>query len=87
VIVVFGERIEWGETLDEALALVFGTQEGRPEEPTTDQVETLLRLASARFDQAQQALAAGDLAGYQAALEEARSLVEQALDQLTNPAA
>ncbi|HEY7703809.1 MAG TPA: UPF0182 family protein [Acidimicrobiia bacterium] len=87
VIVVFGERIEWGETLDEALALVFGTEPAGPEEPSNDQVETLLRLASARFDQAQQALAAGDLAGYQQAIEEARDLVEQALEQVTTPSA
>jgi uncharacterized membrane protein (UPF0182 family) len=45
-----------------------------------DSVSALLRQAEAKFTEAETALQNGDLAGYQAATNEAKDLVQQALD-------
>jgi uncharacterized membrane protein (UPF0182 family) len=45
-----------------------------------DSVRSLLRQAEAKFTEAEPALQNGDLAGYQAATNEAKDLVQQALD-------
>ncbi len=89
VVVVFGDRIEWAPSLDEAIALVFGDGTGAPTEPTEPtepggpvggEVAELLQQAAEAFDRARTALQAGDLAGYQRFIEEAERLVEQALE-------
>ncbi len=95
VVVVHGDDIEWDNTLEGALAKVFGTDDDptpepedqdqpetpRPEQPTTgDQtVEQLLSDASEAFDRANQALRSGDLAEYQRLIDQAARLVSQAL--------
>jgi uncharacterized protein len=60
--------------------------EGEPTEPTgtvDEQVQALLDQAATAFAAADQALADGDLAAYQTAIEEAQALVEQAQSLLT----
>ncbi|MGC1511333.1 MAG: UPF0182 family protein [Acidimicrobiales bacterium] len=53
-----------------------------PTTPATTDVGSLLEQAQKAFDEAQQALIAGDLAGYQRKNEEARALVRQAADAI-----
>jgi len=81
VIVVYGDQVEWAETLDGALGLVFGG-EGEPAgEPTTPDgttIEQLLGQAAAAFDNADDALRAGDLSDYQRWVDEAKRLLEEA---------
>ncbi|MDP9495294.1 MAG: hypothetical protein M3P87_08645, partial [Actinomycetota bacterium] len=78
---VYGDQVEWAETLDGALGLVFGGEDGGPvEEPTTPDgttIEQLLDQATAAFEQADTALRAGDLAGYQRSVDEAKRLLEE----------
>ncbi|MGH8935301.1 MAG: UPF0182 family protein [Acidimicrobiia bacterium] len=84
-IVVFGDEVVMRESLDLALADLFGTpvEEGeRPEEagePLAGAALELLRLAEAAFEEAEEALRAGDLATYAERVAEARRLVEEAL--------
>jgi uncharacterized membrane protein (UPF0182 family) len=87
VIVVYGDQVEWAETLDGALELVFGDGIGaEPEEPSeptepvpdASTVAGLLDQAAAAFAAADQALTQGDLAEYQRLIDEAERLVEQA---------
>jgi uncharacterized membrane protein (UPF0182 family) len=80
VIVVHGDDVVWDQTLDLALDALFGP--ASTTQPETD-VKTLLEQASGRFNQAEDALRAGNLAGYQQLLEEARSLLDQALAVLS----
>ncbi len=77
VAVVFGERVEWADTLDGALSLVFGTATEGDGDPIPDgeTIEELVLQASSAFANAEAALAAGDLAGYQRWVEEAERLV------------
>jgi uncharacterized membrane protein (UPF0182 family) len=80
VAVVYGAQVEWAETLDGALGLLFGGG-GEPQEPTGPDGETvgeLLEQASAAFAAADEALQAGDLAEYQAQVDEANRLIEEA---------
>jgi hypothetical protein len=81
VIVVYGERIEWGPTLADTLDIIFGSgtvDPVEPELPESDDATELLDQAAATFELADQALRNGDLAGYQRYVEEARALLEQA---------
>ncbi len=83
VIVVYGDQVEWGETLDGALELVFGAGTGNgtaepPTGPVGESVDELLDLAAAAFARAEEALIDGDLAGYQQAVDEAEQLIEEA---------
>jgi hypothetical protein len=85
VIVVYGERIEWGGSLQSVLNVIFegGSAPSEPTEPPgTSDVTELLEAADAAFADADAALRSGNLAGYQQLLEEARALVQQALDAL-----
>ncbi|HEY7565501.1 MAG TPA: UPF0182 family protein [Acidimicrobiia bacterium] len=85
VIVTYGERIEWGTSLPTVLTVLFGEDVGpdEPVEPPTDGDATaLLERAEQAFADAEAALRAGDLAGYQRLVEEARALVQQALELL-----
>jgi len=88
VAVVFGDQVEWAETLDGALALIFGGGDGEePPEPPTgpgdDTVEELLSQAADAFAAAEIALRSGDLAEYQRQVSEAERLTQEALDILT----
>lgn len=87
VIVVYGDQVEWSDTLDGALELVFGdglgeepTEPDEPTEPTPGggTVSELLAQAAAAFAAADEALTAGDLAEYQRLIDEAERLVEEA---------
>ncbi|HEX5696920.1 MAG TPA: UPF0182 family protein, partial [Acidimicrobiia bacterium] len=83
VIVVYGDQVEWAETLDLALAQVFGEGTGgEPVEPPTppggETVAELLAEAAAAFQQADDALTAGDLAEYQRWVNEAERLIDEA---------
>jgi hypothetical protein len=90
VIVVHGEQVEWAETLDGALELVFGegvgeepSEPSEPSEPTEPgtgggDVADLLAQAASAFAAADQALTQGDLAEYQRLIDEAERLVEEA---------
>ena len=88
VIVVYGDKVEWAQTLDAALELVFGEGTGaegpdepdQPSEPTPggETVAELLEQAAAAFAQADQALTNGDLAEYQRWVDEAERLIEEA---------
>jgi uncharacterized membrane protein (UPF0182 family) len=83
VIVVFGDEIVMRESLDLALADLFGTPvEGeQPEvgEPLGGPAVERLRQAEQAFEEAEEALRAGDLATYAEKVAEARRLVEEAL--------
>lgn len=87
VVVVYGDQVEWAQTLDAALAQVFGegtgeepTDPGEPPEPTPggETVAQLLEQAAAAFARADQALTDGDLAEYQRWVDEAERLIEEA---------
>ena len=92
-IVAYKDRIAMESSLDGALAAVFGEGVGSsdpivggddppPTDPPIDgDVASLLAEAEAAFSAAQEALAAGDLAGYQSNVDRARALVMQALGQ------
>ena len=84
VIVVYGERIEWGSSLQSTLDLVFGGtgNPNEPEPPGTGDAAALLAAAADAFEQADLALRSGDLARYQQLVDQARSLVEQARELL-----
>ncbi|HSJ82791.1 MAG TPA: UPF0182 family protein [Acidimicrobiia bacterium] len=91
VIVVYGDKVEWAQTLDATLELVFGEGTGaaedpdepdQPLEPTPggETVAELLEQAAAAFAQADQALTDGDLSEYQRWIDEAERLIEEAQD-------
>jgi uncharacterized membrane protein (UPF0182 family) len=95
VLVSFGEDVGIGTTLQEALDDVLGTTSSGGTAPGGDQggggggdsgtaipgnVRSLLEQAEQKFTQAQKALKAGDLQGYAKAQQQARALVQQALD-------
>jgi uncharacterized membrane protein (UPF0182 family) len=86
VVVVYGDRIEWDESLDSALEAVFGgasvSGSDRPPSPGDDGVEELLERAAEAFAQARSALRQGDLASYQGLVEDAEALVEEALSKV-----
>ncbi len=87
VAVVYSDRVEWAESLDAALELVFGPVtggsgegstdggDGEPTEPSDGDatVGELLERAKTAFDNANAALAQGDLAGYQRWINEAEA--------------
>ncbi|HIE22308.1 MAG TPA: UPF0182 family protein, partial [Acidimicrobiia bacterium] len=80
VAVVYSDRVEWADSLDGALDLVFG--EGPPDggavEPPPEGAQTLAELVAAAnnaFANADAALQAGDLAGYQRWVDEARRIL------------
>ena len=88
VAVVFSDRVEWSDTLDGALNLVFGPSEGDGDggggpvvPPTGDEtLEELIADAEAAFENADAALRAGDLAGYQTWVEEAQRILDEIAD-------
>ena len=79
---IFGQA---PETLEENPGTDNGSDNGtdQPDEPTgttEEQIAELLLRAEGLFAEADQALAEGDLGTYQAKVDEARRLVEQAID-------
>ncbi|MFQ5555230.1 MAG: UPF0182 family protein [Acidimicrobiia bacterium] len=93
VVVSFDGQIEMKNTLDEALAAIFGAgggttppvEDGEPgDEPgggieVSPEVAALLASAQQAFDDADAALAASDLATYATKVEEAQGLIEEAV--------
>ncbi|HSR46186.1 MAG TPA: UPF0182 family protein [Acidimicrobiia bacterium] len=95
VVVVFDDRIVMRETLDEAMSAIFegyvvpGGDTVTPPGTGDDlvvpsDVADLLRQADAAFAEAQAALSAGDLGGYQAKIDEAQQLIGEAIELLSN---
>jgi uncharacterized membrane protein (UPF0182 family) len=90
VIVVNGQSVAMDETLELALAQLFGAappeEPGQPPEepgePPTGTVAELLAEARQHFERAEELLRAGDLAGYQREIEAAQRAVQQALQEL-----
>jgi uncharacterized protein len=82
--VVFGDQVEWAETLDGALALIFGEGVGPvgppppPDTPNGATIEELLNQAADAFAAADRALRAGNLSEYQRQVDEAQRLIEEA---------
>lgn len=89
----FGKDVGFGQTLDEALRVALKLQAGdipeegagAPDTPTTPgkpgaakTTSQYLADASARYSEAQDALKAGDLAGYQKKIDQMNDLIEQA---------
>jgi hypothetical protein len=85
VIVVYGERIEWGGSLQGVLDVIFeGATPSEPTEPPAEGTAAqLLEAAEVAFSEADAALREGDLARYQQLVDQARSLIQQALDTLS----
>lgn len=88
VLVSFGQDVGIGKTLDEALQMAIGAVEppsGQPSDPgkPTQSASTkeLLQQAAQKFQDADAALKAGNLAKYAADVKEAQRLVERALAQ------
>lgn len=91
VVVVFGEESPpiMGETLDAALAEIFGESAaptvptGAPDEtattetPRSDDLTSLLAEIDRLLEEANEALGSGDLGGYQAKVDEATELVRR----------
>jgi uncharacterized membrane protein (UPF0182 family) len=91
VIVVYGRRAIMGDSLEQALAGLFGASSTGGIPPSTPPpsggeatpsptVKSLLDEAARAFDAAEAALRNGDLAGYQLKVREAQSLVRQAAE-------
>lgn len=88
VAIVYADRVEWADSIDGALDLVFGPatdeddgdgdgDDGEGEPPTGGDgtLEELVAEANAAFANAEQALRDGDLAEYQRWVEEAQSIL------------
>jgi uncharacterized membrane protein (UPF0182 family) len=89
VAVVYSDRVEWADSLDGALSLVFGTAEddgdgdgdGDGDIPgDTSTLEELIQEADDAFSAADAALRNGDLAGYQQWVREAQSILDEIAD-------
>ncbi|NIS31708.1 MAG: hypothetical protein GWN73_15875, partial [Actinobacteria bacterium] len=88
VVISFNGQIEMENTLDAALAAVFGAPPDGDDEPPDDagdgpvevpeEVAALLAAAADAFEAADAALRDGDLAAYQDAIDEARAFLERA---------
>lgn len=81
VVVVSGEEVSMGDTLEDALAGVFGeTARGEPEQPRTQKasVGELIQQALNRYSRAQTALRRGDLAAYQRELDAMKRALDRA---------
>jgi uncharacterized membrane protein (UPF0182 family) len=94
VAVVFGERVEWAETLDGALSLVFGESIGGEDPdgdsggiPDAETVAGLVEQAAEAFANAEAALADGNLAEYQRWVDEAERLVGEIEEILSGESA
>lgn len=78
VVVVYGDRIEWAASLDRALELVFGAGSGPTDpDPSEGDLNSLIAEAVFAINNAQGALARGDLAEYQRWNEEAARIIRE----------
>lgn len=89
VAVVFADRVEWADSLDGALGLVFGAtdeedgedgEDGEVQPGEVGTIEELIAEAEEAFANAEVALRSGDLAGYQQWVNEAQRILEQIAD-------
>ena len=90
VAVVYSDRVEWADSLDGALDLVFGdvgVDEGEggddeePSEPPVEgSIEELIQQAEDAFNRADAALRSGDLAEYQNWVDEAQRILNEIAD-------
>ena len=92
VAVSFGDSVGFGQTLDEALRVAVGLEEGEvvpddetsgggegDKQPAAKSVADYLKDASAYYDQAQDALKKGDLSTYQQRIDQMNDAVENAI--------
>ena len=90
VIVVAGDQIAMEPTLEESLAVIFGTEAippeepevepptpGEPEEPLSAEITSLIEEAQQHYDRAQQYLKAGDWTGYGEELDALKAVLDQ----------
>ena len=81
IAVVYADRVEWADSIDGALELVFGESTGEPGDgdddprPGDQTIEQLVAEANRAFANANAALRNGDLAEYQRWVEEAESVL------------
>jgi hypothetical protein len=89
VAVVYSDRVEWADSLDGALDLVFGAagegdggdDEETPSEPPVEgSIEELIQEAEDAFADADAALRAGNLAEYQNSIDEAQRVLNEIAD-------
>jgi uncharacterized membrane protein (UPF0182 family) len=89
VAVVYSDRVEWADSLDGALELVFGApgedDEGDDEETPTEppvegSIEELIQEAEDAFANADAALRQGNLAEYQNFIDEAQRVLNEIAD-------
>ncbi len=93
VAVVYSDRVEWADSLDGALDLVFGPSPGggdgdgdgdggeTPPPPSGDStLEELIAEAEQAFDNADAALRTGNLAEYQTWVDEAQRILDEIAD-------
>jgi uncharacterized protein len=86
VVVVAGETIRMGETLEGALAAVFGAAPPAPIDggsvpPAGSDVTALIQEALAHYQSAQDALRRGDLAAYQREVDQMKAALDRANQQ------
>jgi len=91
VAVVYGDKVRWDDTLEGALALVFGEPDGsggptEPGEPGDSTLNELIESANEAFAEADAALRRGDLAEYQQWVEEAERILGE-IESIVNEAA
>ncbi|GAG56918.1 unnamed protein product, partial [marine sediment metagenome] len=90
VIVVAGDQIAMEPTLEESLAVIFGTEAIPPEEPEVEpptpgepeealsvEIASLIEEAQQHYDRAQQYLKAGDWTGYGEELDALKAVLDQ----------
>lgn len=85
IAVVYADRVEWAESINGALELVFGEADDEEpgdgdgeEPPPSDQtIEELVAEANEAFNNAEAALRRGDLAEYQRWVEEAQQIIAE----------
>ncbi|MEE9184635.1 MAG: UPF0182 family protein, partial [Acidimicrobiia bacterium] len=95
VVVSFDGRIEMRDTLEEALAAIFGESVVGPDEPAQpaqppsgtvdEQVAALLQQAADAFQAADAALRRGDIVTWTEKIDEAQSAVEEAARLVAGP--
>jgi uncharacterized membrane protein (UPF0182 family) len=84
VILVHGETVTIGDTLQEALKTSFGTDEPPPPDNTDQTVAQLIEEALRHFGLADEALKAQDLAAYQREIALAQAAIARAAELLSN---